>query len=116
MKIKIKSALISVTDKTNLREILVLLKKFKIDIVSSGGTYKRIKQLGYSSTEVSKYTNFPEMLDGRVNTLHPKIHEGIFNKRYNNHKKQMNNHGYKNIDLVIVNFYEFEKILKGKKK
>ena len=117
MKIKIKSALISVTDKTNLREILVLLKKFKIDIVSSGGTYKRIKQLGYSSTEVSKYTNFPEMLDGRVKTLHPKIHAGILNKRNNKlHKKQMNNHGYKNIDLVIVNFYEFEKILKGKQK
>ena len=77
MKIKIKSALISVTDKTNLREILVLLKKFKIDIVSSGGTYKRIKQLGYSSTEVSKYTNFPEMLDGRVKTLHPKIYASI---------------------------------------
>ena len=57
------------------------------------------------------------MLDGRVKTLHPKIHAGILNKRNNKlHKKQMNNHGYKNIDLVIVNFYEFEKILKGKEK
>ena len=117
MKIKIKNALISVTDKTNLKEILVLLKKFKIDIISSGGTYKKIKQLGYSSTELSKYTNFPEMLEGRVKTLHPKIHAGILNKRNNKlHKKQMNNLGFKNIDLVIVNFYEFEKILKDKKK
>ena len=117
MKIKIKNALISVTDKTNLKEILVLLKKFKIDIISSGGTYKKIKQLGYSSTELSKYTNFPEMLEGRVKTLHPKIHAGILNKRNNKlHKQQMNNLGFKNIDLVIVNFYEFEKILKDKKK
>ena len=117
MKIKIKNALISVTDKTNLKEILVLLKKFKIDIISSGGTYKKIKQLGYSSTELSKYTNFPEMLEGRVKTLHPKIHAGILNKRNNKlHRKQMNNLGFKNIDLVIVNFYEFEKILKDKKR
>ena len=117
MKIKIKNALISVTDKTNLKEILVLLKKFKIDIISSGGTYKKIKQLGYSSTEISKYTNFPEMLEGRLKTLHPKIHAGILNKRNNKlHRKQMNNLGFKNIDLVIVNFYEFEKILKDKKR
>ena len=117
MKIKIKNALISVTDKTNLKEILVLLKKFKIDIISSGGTYKKIKQLGYCSTELSKYTNFPEMLEGRVKTLHPKIHAGILNKRNNKlHRKQMNNLGFKNIDLVIVNFYEFEKILKDKKR
>ena len=85
---KIKRALISVSNKENLRPLLKVLKKFKIEILSSGGTYKTIKSYGYKCTEVSKFTNFPELLDGRVKTLHPKIHGGILNKR--NNKKHLN--------------------------
>ena len=87
---KIKQALISVSDKNKLKLILKILKKFKIKIISSGGTYKKIKKLGYKCNEVSKFTNSSEILDGRVKTLHPKIHAGILNKRNNkSHKKQM---------------------------
>ena len=78
---KIKQALISVSDKNNLEKILKTLKKFKIKIISSGGTYKNITKLGYKSSEVSKFTNSSEILDGRVKTLHPKVHAGILNKR-----------------------------------
>tara|TARA_B100000579_G_scaffold12248_1_gene9015 strand:+ start:1260 stop:2810 length:1551 start_codon:yes stop_codon:yes gene_type:complete len=109
----IKQALISVSDKNKLKIILKILKKFKIKIISSGGTYKEIKKLGYKCDELSKFTNFSEILEGRVKTLHPKIHAGILNKRNNkSHKKQMRLNKYENIDLVIVNFYPFEKTLK----
>ena len=72
MKRKIKNALISVSDKDKLKDLLNLLKKYKINIISSGGTYRLIKKLGFKCQEVSKYTGFDEMLDGRVKTLHPK--------------------------------------------
>ena len=117
---KIKQALISVSNKKKLKSVLKILNKFKIKIISSGGTYKEIKKLGYKCIEVSKFTNSPELLEGRVKTLHPKIHAGILNKRNNkSHKKQMQLNKYENIDLVIVNFYPFEKTLektKNKKK
>ena len=86
MKQKIKTALISVSDKTDLSSVLKVLKKYRITIISSGGTYKTIKKLGYSCTEVSSYTGFEEMLDGRVKTLHPKIHAGILHDRSNKKK------------------------------
>ena len=109
---KIKSALISVSDKSNLKPLLETLKKYNIKIISSGGTYKAIKKLKYKCLEVSDFTGFNEILDGRVKTLHPKIHAGILNKRKNkNHKKDLKNNNFENIDLVIVNFYPFEKIL-----
>ena len=69
---KIKTALISVSDKNNLNDLLKVLNKYNINLISSGGTYKKIKSLGYKCIEVSNYTNFPEILDGRVKTLHPK--------------------------------------------
>jgi phosphoribosylaminoimidazolecarboxamide formyltransferase/IMP cyclohydrolase len=112
MKLKIKNALISVSNKENLISILKTLKKFNIKIISSGGTYKSIKNLGYECTELSKYTGFKEMLDGRVKTLHPKIHAGILHDRQN--KKHMNEMSIQNfpaIDLIIVNFYPFQKIV-----
>ena len=84
---KIKNALISVSDKTELKSILKILKKYNINIISSGGTFKFIKDQGYSCTEVSKYTGFDEMLDGRLKTLHHKIHAGILHDR-NNKKHQ----------------------------
>ena len=109
---KIKQALISVSDKNKIEKILKTLKKFKIKIISSGGTYKHIIKLGYKCKEVSKFTNSSEILEGRVKTLHPKVHAGILNKRNNkSHKKQMRFNKYENIDLVIVNFYPFEKTL-----
>ena len=113
---KIKQALISVSDKKELKSILKILKKFKINIISSGGTFKEIKKLGYQCIEVSKFTNSSEILGGRVKTLHPKIHAGILSKRNNSlHKKQMLKNRYENIDLVVVNFYPFEKNLEKTK-
>lgn len=115
-KIKIKRALISISDKSRLKEILSILLKFKIEIVSSGGTHKKIKQLGFHSTDISNFTGFNAILDGRVKTLHPKIHAGILNIRKNkNHKLELIKNNFKEIDLVIVNFYPFENsILKNK--
>ena len=75
-EIKIKNALISVSDKENIISLLKTLRKYNINIISSGGTYKSIRS-SYKCTELSKYTGFKEMLDGRVKTLHPKIHAGI---------------------------------------
>ena len=110
---KIKRALISVSDKKNLSQLLKILKKYKVEIVSSGGTFKKIKKLNYSCKEVSEYTGSPEILEGRVKTLHPKIHAGILNKRQNkSHKKDLIKNNFENIDLVVVNFYPFEKTLK----
>ena len=105
---KIKNALISVSDKTNLKSIIQILKNYKINIISSGGTYKKIKNLGYDCSEISDFTNFPEILDGRVKTLHPKVHAGILNQRNKKkHAKEMKKFNFEKIDLVIVNFYPF---------
>ena len=110
---KIKKALISVSEKKELRLLLKNLSKYKIELISSGGTYKEIKKLGFKCTEISKYTGFSEILDGRVKTLHPKIHAGILSKRNNKtHKKDLKKNNFNEIDLVITNFYPFEKILK----
>jgi len=112
MEQKIKNALISVSDKTGLVSILEVLKRYKIKIISSGGTYNSIKKLGYECIEISRYTGFKEMLDGRVKTLHPKIHAGILHDRFNKkHKHEMNKQKFPSIDLIIVNFYPFQKIV-----
>ena len=113
---KIKTALISVSNKQNLRPLLNILKKNKIKIISSGGTYKEISKLKFKCLEVSEFTNSPEILEGRVKTLHTKIHAGILNKRNNKaHLKDLNKNNFENIDLVIVNFYPFENTLKNTK-
>ena len=112
---KIKRALISVSNKENLKPLLTILKKYNIEILSSGGTYKKIKNFKYKTIEISNFTDSPEILDGRVKTLHPKIHGGILNKRDNKkHLKDVKNNKIKNIDLVIVNFYPFEVVIKKK--
>ncbi|MDB9832132.1 bifunctional phosphoribosylaminoimidazolecarboxamide formyltransferase/IMP cyclohydrolase [Candidatus Pelagibacter sp.] len=109
---KIKKALISVSDKKNLKKILKVLIKHKVELISSGGTYKEIKKLKFKCLEVSEYTNSPEILDGRVKTLHPKIHAGILSKRNNkSHASDLRNNNFEEIDLVVVNFYPFEKTL-----
>ena len=113
---KIKKALISLSNKENLKPLLNCLKKHKIKIISSGGTFKFIKKLKFDCTEISNFTNSPEILDGRVKTLHPKIHAGILSKRKNkDHQKELKQNNFENIDLVIVNFYPFEKTLESKK-
>ena len=110
---KIKKALISVSDKKNLKDLLIILAKHKIDLISSGGTFKEIKKLKFKCLEVGEYTNSPEILDGRVKTLHPKIHAGILSKRKNrSHQNDLKNNNFEEIDLVIVNFYPFEETLK----
>ena len=110
MNRKITRALISVSDKSELNKILPILRKFKIEILSSGGTYKYIKKSGFRCIEISNFTGFQEILDGRVKTLHPKIHSGIlYNRDNKRHIDQIKSHNFKNIDLVIVNFYPFEK-------
>ena len=111
---KIKRALISVSDKKNLKPLLKILRKNEVEIISSGGTFKEIKKLKFNCTEISEYTNSPEILNGRVKTLHPKIHAGILNKRNNkSHFKELIKNNFENIDLVIVNFYPFEETLKN---
>ena len=112
MNLKVKNALISVSNKKNLISLLKTLKKFDIKIISSGGTYAAIIKLGYQCTELSKFTGFKEMLDGRVKTLHPKIHAGILHDRQNKkHKIEMSNQNFPAIDLIVVNFYPFQKMV-----
>ena len=109
---KIKKALISVSDKKKLKDLLKILTKHKVELISSGGTYKEIRKLKFDCLEVSEYTDSPEILGGRVKTLHPKIHAGILSKRNNrSHVRDLKNHNFEEIDLVIVNFYPFEKTL-----
>ena len=109
----ITTACLSVSDKNNLKPPLKVLKKNTVQIISAGGTFKEIKKLKFNCIEVSEFTNSPEILEGRVKTLHPKIHAGILNKRDSKlHSKDLKNNKFENIDLVIVNFYPFENILK----
>ena len=116
MNLKIKNALISLSNKEDLVSLLKTLKKFNVNIISSGGTYASIKKLGYQCTELSKYTGFKEMLDGRVKTLHPKIHAGILHDRQNKkHKSEMSKQNFPAIDLIVVNFYPFQKIVLSSK-
>ena len=110
---KIKKALISISDKKNLKSLLKVLTKYKVELISSGGTYKEIKKLKFKCLEVSEYTGSPEILGGRVKTLHPKIHAGILSKRNDkSHIRDLKNNNFEEIDLVVVNFYPFEKTLK----
>ena len=90
MSNKVKKAIISISDKSEIKLLLKTLKKYKINILSSGGTSKEIKKLGFKCTDVSKYTKTDEILGGRVKTLHPKLYAGILNMRDNkNHKKEL---------------------------
>ena len=114
--IKLKKQLYLFQINQKLKLILKTLKKYNIKIISSGGTSKEIKKLGYKCTDVSEYTKSDEILDGRVKTLHPKLYAGILSKRDNKkHKKELKKNNYEEIDLVIVNFYPFEETLKKQK-
>ena len=106
---KIQRALISVYDKTNLLEIANALAQRGVEILSTGGTARHLRDAGINILDVSDYTGFPEMLDGRVKTLHPKIHGGLLVDRDNaEHNAQAETHGIAPIDMVICNLYPFE--------
>jgi phosphoribosylaminoimidazolecarboxamide formyltransferase / IMP cyclohydrolase len=106
----ISRALMSVTDKSGLVEFAKFLAGYQIEILSTGGTAKLLRDNGVPVVEVSDFTGFPEMLDGRVKTLHPKVHGGILGRRdLMSHQEQMAAHGIVPIDLVVVNLYQFEK-------
>lgn len=105
----IKRALISVSDKTGVIEMAKGLEALGTEILSTGGTAKALRDAGVHVTDVATYTGFPEILDGRVKTLHPKIHGGLLGRRsLKSHVEQMNQHGIGPIDVVVVNLYPFE--------
>ena len=106
---KIKRALLSVSDKSGVVDLAKALADMGVEILSTGGTAKALRESGIEITDVSDYTGFPEMLDGRVKTLHPKIHGGILGQRGNpEHVETMAKHGIEAIDMVVVNLYPFE--------
>ena len=105
---KIGRALISVSDKTGVVDLARELKEFGVELISTGGTAKALREAGIEVRDVSEVTGFPEMMDGRVKTLHPKIHGGLLNVRTNPaHQAAMRDHGIEPIDMVIINLYPF---------
>jgi phosphoribosylaminoimidazolecarboxamide formyltransferase/IMP cyclohydrolase len=107
---KIKRALLSVTDKTGLVEFAQVLAGFGVELVSTGGTARVLREAGLTVKDISELTGFPEMLDGRVKTLHPKVHGGLLYIRGNKeHEAAVAAHGIEPIDMVVVNLYAFEK-------
>ncbi|MEE9514931.1 MAG: bifunctional phosphoribosylaminoimidazolecarboxamide formyltransferase/IMP cyclohydrolase, partial [Candidatus Brocadiales bacterium] len=107
---KIERALVSVYDKRGVVEFAKGLAGLGVEILSSGGTAKLLRKNGLNVKDVSEYTGFPEMMDGRVKTLHPKVHGGLLALRENAvHVRQMKEHGILPIDMVVVNLYPFEK-------
>jgi phosphoribosylaminoimidazolecarboxamide formyltransferase/IMP cyclohydrolase len=106
----VERALISLTDKAGIEGFAGELAALGIELLSTGGTAKKLRDAGLTVMDVSDFTGFPEMLDGRVKTLHPKVHGGILNQRANeNHQRQCAEHGLKNIDIIAVNLYAFNK-------
>ena len=106
---KIQRAIVSVSDKSGVQEFARELQSFGVEILSTGGTAKALRESGLKITDISEYTGFPEMLDGRVKTLHPKVHGGLLAIRDNPaHAQKMKEHGIKPIDLVVINLYPFE--------
>ena len=109
--IKVRRALISVSDKSGLIDLARVLAKHDVEMVSTGGTAKALRDAGFPVKEISQLTGFPEILDGRVKTLHPIIYGGILYRRdVPEHVSQIEKHGIKPIDLVVVNLYPFEKM------
>lgn len=112
---KIQRAIVSVTDKTGVVDFVKSLSRFGVQVLSTGGTARILREAGLSVTDISRHTGFPEMLDGRVKTLHPKVHGGLLGRRDNpEHVKTMEEHGILNIDMVVVNLYQFEKTVARK--
>src|SRR5579863_1373037 len=109
-KVVVKRALLGVADKSGLADVAKRLARHNVEILSTGGTMAALEAAGVRARSVESFTGSPEMLDGRVKTLHPKIHGGILARREDqSHQRQMAQHGIEPIDLVVVNFYPFEK-------
>jgi phosphoribosylaminoimidazolecarboxamide formyltransferase/IMP cyclohydrolase len=112
---KIKKVIISVSNKTGVLECAQVLSKFGVEILSTGGTAKSLREAGLAIKDVSEYTGFPEMLDGRVKTLHPKVHGGLLGRRSNpEHVSKMKEYNIDPIDMIIVNLYPFEETVAKK--
>jgi len=110
---KIRRALISVSDKTGIVDFARVLKDFDVEIISTGGTAKALRDAGIEVRDVSDVTGFPEMMDGRIKTLHPKIHGALLGIRDNaDHVRAMRDHGIEPIDMVVVNLYPFAETIK----
>src|SRR3974390_475576 len=106
---RMRRALLSVSDKTGLVPLAKTLVAAGVELISTGGTAKALREAGLPATELSAYTGFPEMLDGRVKTLHPKVHGGLLFRRGDaGHVEAARTHGIEPIDLVVVNLYPFE--------
>jgi phosphoribosylaminoimidazolecarboxamide formyltransferase/IMP cyclohydrolase len=109
-RIRIRRAIISVSDKRDILIMARCLKDFGVEILSTGGTARFLQSEGIDVKEISEFTGFPEMLDGRVKTLHPKVHGGILGRRdKKDHVEQMQRYGILPIDMVVINLYPFEK-------
>jgi len=107
--VPIRRALISLSDKAGLEDLAAGLARHDVELVSTGGTAARIHELGHEVREISEITGFPEMMDGRVKTLHPNVHGGLLGVRGNaGHEAAMAEHGITPIDLVVVNLYPFQ--------
>src|SRR5438128_8105684 len=106
---KVTRALLSVSDKSGLVEFARALSRYGVELVSTGGTARALAEAGLKVRDVSELTGFPEMMDGRVKTLHPKIHGGLLAVRHNAvHARTMQDHHILAIDLLVVNLYPFE--------
>src|SRR3954449_10361516 len=110
--VPVRRALISLSDKSGLDELAQGLARHQVEIISTGGTAAMLRQGGAAVKEISEFTGFPEMMDGRGKTLHPKVHGGLLFVRDNpDHVEQAQAHGIEPIDLVVVNLYPFEKTI-----
>src|SRR5689334_13127872 len=105
--VRIKRALVSVSDKRGVEDLARGLSRHGIEVLSTGGTARRLRELGANVTDVAAYTGAPEILDGRVKTLHPKIHGGLLGRPTPEHRAEMAQNGIEDIDLVVVNLYPF---------
>src|ERR1051325_4687364 len=110
---KIRRALVSVSDKTGIVDFVRELKAFGVEIISPGGTAKTLREAGIEVRDVSEVTGFPEMMDGRIKTLHPKIHGALLGRRDKpEHLAAMKEHEIEPIDMVVINLYPFEQTIK----
>lgn len=114
-RIKVKRVLISVSDKRDIIKMARSLKEMGVEILSTGGTARALQEEGIEVKEISDFTGSPEMLDGRVKTLHPKVHGGLLGRRdLPDHLEQMERYGIEPIDMVLINLYPFEQTIERK--
>src|SRR5687767_6061584 len=108
---KIRRAIVSVSEKRGLLDLTRALTRHGVEILSTGGTAKTLADAGIKTTAIADYTGAPEILEGRVKTLHPKIHGGLLGRPIVSHEAEMQQHGIQPIDLVVVNLYPFRQTI-----